>query len=410
MSRNLPDWIEGFAQYTKHLATEDVFRTWGAIFAISAALERKVVFLLPPDNKLFTNMQVIFVAAPGIGKSNIIKVVQRLVAGLPDHKLAHDDISKASLIDELNDARRSIMCKNIEVDRQFNSLSIVSSELGALLPGYDASFLNLLTTLYDCIGFSERRRHRKNGEEIISIPKPQINLLAATTPSGLGEILPEGAWQQGFTARTFMIYARFKSQYPLFNPDIDMSAFRVYEKKLMEDYRRIAGLAGVMTITKEAIEELCKWHDAGGPPIPSHPRLENYKTRRTSMHAIKLAMIASISRHDGLEINKSDVKRGRNWLLDAEKYMPYMFNRMTVGSDQFVIQDLLFALGKAAKSEGGLLSREYVMKEISHRMGDVNKIFPTLETMKNTGRLKIVKNPDDPNSIYYSVTNSGKED
>lgn len=64
----------------------------------------------------------------------------------------------------------------------FNSLTIVSNELGVLLPEYDPAMMSKLTDIYDGKGYSERRRTKDLN---FKIDAPQINLIAATTPSFL---------------------------------------------------------------------------------------------------------------------------------------------------------------------------------------------------------------------------------
>src|SRR5262245_66332998 len=49
---------------------------------------------------------------------------------------------------------------------------------------------------------------KRRGRDLrVKILCPQINLLGATTPSYLNQVMPPGAWDQGFISRTILVYS-----------------------------------------------------------------------------------------------------------------------------------------------------------------------------------------------------------
>lgn len=384
--RRLENWLEGFMRHTEDLPTSEMFRTWTAIFIIGAALERKVYLRTLKNKKLFANTQVILVANPGIGKTVLTSTVADFFEHLPEHKRASNDISKASFIDELNEAKRSVGLPGVAEESSFNALLVLSNELGALLPSYDAAFLNLLTELYDCHSFRERRRHRKK-EDQITIARPQVNIICATTPSQLRDLMPEGAWDQGFAARTFFIYESKPSQVELFS---SAAYDRKLHEALTEDLKTIGDLMGEMRFTDEALTAARDWHRGGGQPQPNHPRLEHYKTRRTSMHVIKLAMIASVMESDNLVIEKHHFDTAQRWLLAAEKRMPYIFKSMHAGGDNQILLDVWYAARQEANQNGGEISNSRIFRLIQDRTSESWKVPHFVTNMVKLGILKTV--------------------
>ncbi len=368
--RRLSNWLEGFMEYTDDLPTSVMFRRWTGIFIIGAALERKVYLRTLKNRKLFANLQIFLVAPPGIGKTVLTSTVADLYNHLPEHKRAASDVSKASLIDELAEAKRAIGIPGLEEEASFNSLLILSNELGALLPSYDAAFLNLITELYDCQPFSERRRHRKK-EEQVKIERPQLNMLCATTPSQLKELMPEGAWDQGFAARTFMIYESEPVMTELF---ASRSHDETVYDDLIEDLKGIGELTGEMRFTPGALKAAREWHTGGGQPQPKHPRLEHYKTRRTSMHVIKLAMIASIMEDPELVIHTRHFNTAKAWLLEAEKRMPYIFKSMHAGGDRQILLDVWYAARNEACKSGGEITSSRIFSLVQDRTSESWKV------------------------------------
>ena len=106
--RRLPCWIDGFFKYTAGHASPDLFRRWVAIAAVAGALERKV-WVQTLGSKLYPNLYTVLVGPPGVGKTTVLSEVSRLWRELTDHYVAPSSVTKASLIDCLEDAKRRIL-------------------------------------------------------------------------------------------------------------------------------------------------------------------------------------------------------------------------------------------------------------------------------------------------------------
>lgn len=331
-ARKTTSWVEAFYTYTELLPSPVLFRKWAGIAAVAGALERKV-WVRAYNSNLYPNLYTILVGPPGVGKTVLTSQVQKFWGELDEHHLASSSVTKASLIDDLRDAQRTVLRpgENPPVV-SFNSLLIASNELGVLIPGYENDFMNTLTDIYDGHPYSERRRSK---EINFKLDHPQLNLLAATTPSYLNALMPQGAWDQGFISRTILIYSGDNTKRSLFGETTE--DFKL-EKLMHADLDRISQLYGKMNFTEEAAHAIEHWHLEGGPPTPDHPKLTHYLTRRTA-HLLKLCMVASASRRDDLLITIDDYQEALGWLLEAESYMPDIFKSMSSGGDGEVIRE-----------------------------------------------------------------------
>lgn len=345
-NRELPSWIDGFIQLTEHLQSPTLFRKWSAISAVAAAMERKVWIRSQGEN-LYPNLYVLLVGPPGAGKTRALAACEETFAECGTHNIAKASLTKASLMDELAEASRVVdtLPKPNDI---YNSMYITSKEFGALLPSYDSDLLNALTYVYDCRKYDEKRRGNK---EALVIERPQINLIGCTTPGYLVGTMPLGAWEQGFLARTLIIYQDSADIAPLHLLDETTNKDKDLAEALGRDMKKVAARVGRMAFTRSAAEAIYAWNESRSDP-PTHPRLQHYVTRRT-LHLLKLCMVATVDR--GSEtIDLSDYQRALNWLVEAEGFMPEVFAAMQSGGDAVVINEAWhFIVTYNVKTGGG---------------------------------------------------------
>src|SRR5215475_15648865 len=205
--RRLGSWIDSYLEYTEILPSPSLFRKWAAIFYLAACMERKI-WVRTMGSALYPGLYVILVGPPGIGKGVAIHPGEQILREIPGIHVGPSDITAASLIDSLNESTRRVILTGDPPYMEFNSLSVITREFGVLVPSWDTSLMNNLTDIYDGFTVDQKRR----GKDLrIKIPNPQINLLGACTPGYLNEVMPAGAWDQGFISRTILVFSGQKS-------------------------------------------------------------------------------------------------------------------------------------------------------------------------------------------------------
>ena len=373
--RLLQDWVEGFTAATSHLPSPLLFRRWAAISCVAGVLERKT-WVRTMNMDLYPNLYVVLTGPPGVGKTVSTAVVEDLWRSMKGLHIAPKSVSKASLIDSLNDARQEKTYINGSESKhlRYNSLLVNAGELGVLIPQYDSDFMNILTDIWDGRMYEEKRR----GKDLhITIPKPQLNILGATTPSYLNQTLPEGAWDQGFLSRTFLIFSGETTLVDVFNeerPDQD----KYFE--LRSDLRSISEMLGAFSFAPEARAAVSEWHMAGGPPRPDHPKLVHYIIRRTQQ-LLKLCMVASASRATDRLITGEDYLTALAWLLEAEEAMEQIFKAMAGKGDGKVIEDAWHFLYKVYTARKEPIAEHRLVNFLSEQVPAYN-VMRIIEMME----------------------------
>lgn len=322
-------WVDGFMDYTSGVPSPEIFRRWSALTCISGALERRC-WTRVSNSVLYPNMFILLVGPPGVGKGMAINEVHDLWASVGEFNVSPTSLTKAAFIDQL-----CCKPKMLEVDGKtaiYNSVLIPAPEFGTLVVAHDTMFLNTLNDIYDCRSIYEERT-RSGG--LIHIDRPHIVILGGTQPKYLGDLLPESAYGQGFTARIIMIYAGDPVKVALFGQETKSRAKRDF---LSSELKGVSGMVGEFKWTKAAKEVVEDWNDNRSIDEPRHPRLVYYNTRRI-IHAIKLSMIISASRTRELKVEEQDILEAKATLLVAEDVMPEIFKEMAASSDMNEINE-----------------------------------------------------------------------
>lgn len=237
------------------------------------------------------------------------------------------------MIDAMTKATRKIVIANgKELDQlEYNSLYITADEMRAFMHQYDEEAIGVMSAFYDTDPYGQTRR----GNDInIRIKSPQLNLICGTQPATLMKFLPESAWEQGFTSRVIMVFSDerqmgddFEAKQTGLNPD------------LVHDLCAISGLVGKFEVTEDYRQCVTNWRQLGEPPLPTHPKLIHYATRRR-VHLYKLSMVSAIDRSDVLILTRDDFNRALTWLTEAESTMPDIFKAGAGNADARAMDEI----------------------------------------------------------------------
>ena len=333
-TRRLGSWVDAYEEYTEILPSPPLFRRWAGIFFLAAAMERKI-WVRTMGSDLYPGLYVLLVGSPGIGKGQAIHLGETMLRAVPEIHVGPSDMTAASLIDSLNESKRNLIMKGNPPLVEFNSLTVISRELGVLIPGWDVSLMNNLTDIYDGFTVDQKRR----GKDLrIKIAKPQINLLGACTPAYLSQVMPPGAWDQGFISRTMLIYAGQRVVRDPFDEVMqNVQMTRLYGD-LLHDLKSIATMYGQMSFTTPAAMAIKAWIKGGCEPEPVHQKLQFYNARRIA-HLLKLCMICSVSHSNEKVIALEHYSEALSWLVEAERYMPDIFKSMVSGGDSSSMEE-----------------------------------------------------------------------
>lgn len=324
---------------------------------------------------LYPNIYAVLVGDAGIGKSVAINHAVKILRQVPEVHFAPTSMTSAALIDCMLESK---VVDFTDPENSYNTLFLAADEFTAFMPTYSAELIATLTVFYDCSYFGEARR--KFGGELNQIPNPQMNILAGSTPSNLIRLLPDFAWEQGFTSRVMMIYSAEKPERDLFGERDTKTA-----DDLVNDLQIIRSLNGQFDRTDEYKNAVNEWRQSKSNRGPKHPKLEHYCTRRVA-HLIKLSMVASLATSDDLILKLGDFQTAMKWMLEAELAMPKMFDASTVSPDSRAMDEVYhFVQSFGAKG----VSSYQVINMIRRKIAYGSQALVMLNVMEQSGMLII---------------------
>ena len=282
------------------------------------------------------------------------------------------------MVDALVDSKRTII-RLPEGPLEYNSMFIVADELSAFMHKFDDEIIGGLTTFYDVtVPYAQRRR----GNDIkILIKHPQLSILSGTTPSNLIKFMPENAWDQGFTSRVIMIF----SDERIISDDFFAQSARDLNPDMVHDLRLINSLSGPFEATEDYRAAINNWRKLDQAPVPNHPKLTHYNTRRLA-HLLKLSMIAAVDSGNQLLLTKATFNTAMGWLLEAEGFMPEIFKAGAIGADSKAMDEIYhYILASDLKREG--IPENKVVNFARDRV-PANSVMRVIEIMERSGLLE----------------------
>lgn len=297
---------------------------------------------LQTSSPLYPNLYIFIVGHPGVGKNRIIRVAKRYMNEIHEFHFAPTSLTGASLVDTLAASKRFI-ARLPDPPLEYYNTTITAEELTAFMHKYDDEMVGLLSAFYDPDPYAQSRR----GRDIkIKIDRPQVNLISGTTPSNLVQLMPESAWDQGFTSRVILVH----SDERIVGDDFAGTS-REMDTDLINDIKMIGALSGEFKVTEDYRKAVNDWRALGEPPTVDHPKLMHYKTRRR-VHLYKLSMVSAADRGDVLLLTKEDFNRAMGWLLEAESFMPDIFSAGSTGTDARAIDEIYHHIMTCDKGDG----------------------------------------------------------
>lgn len=327
---------------------------------------------------LYPNLYVFIIGHPGTGKTRTIRATRSYLLELPEFHMAPTSLTAASLVDILVDSKRFI-AQLPNPALEYNALTIMADELGTFIHKYDDEMIAVLSAFYDPDPYGQNRR----GKDIrIKIKRPQLNMLCGSTPSNLLKFIPEGAWDQGFTSRTIMVF----SDERIIGDDFAV-AVRDQNEDLLYDLKIINSLVGEIGVTEDFRNLVNVWRQQGEEPAPSHPKLLHYNTRRRA-HFYKLSMVAAIDRSNTLLLTREDFNTAMNWLTQAEALMPEIFKAGVLGADAAAM-DEIYHFVMVTDTLGKGLREDRIVRFAAERIPS-HSVMRVFEIMERAGMLKAV--------------------
>jgi len=367
--------FERWQVYTSGLASPQNYINWGYLYLISASLQRRC--WMPPDwRRCYPNMYVTFVGKPGIGKGQVIRCVSDI---LTQHKLEDvkpPSVGKTPQEQEIIDAMHQSTVKAAKDEEQFGKDKSASAESPALIPmAADAvTYEALVQSMSRCIRrvnyheYDEKQQKevmriyshsslcfcleeiaslfRKNTESLVNfliqaydcgdnyeyVTKTQgkdrirrlcLNFLGATNPDFMQDTFDDKLLSQGYSSRTFYIYAARNRKSMFFLPELTPEQ-KAAKEEISQHVKKLSQLYGQIKLQPGTVEFLEAWiKDQDDNPqkrASKSQKLDPYYARK-NIHVMKVAMALHFGESTEMEIPLETFQRAIAFLAEEEKTM-----------------------------------------------------------------------------------------
>lgn len=401
---------EKWRLYTDGLISPDNFIDFGWYFLISAALQRRV-WTGPDHQRLYPNIYVIPVAEPGIGKGLVIKQVAELLKfhKLPDPKSNKaiqglKDVDRATMetvaeIDyktaqgNIDDGEKKKSSKNKSYDKPLlfpvaadattyealvksvsqairrinyyetnpttgnqefkvythSSISFCLEEISSLIRRRTEDVIHFLIQAYDCGDYIYDTKTQGKDR----IKKCCVSFFGGTTPGFLQSTFDDRLLTEGFSSRTFFIFASSNRKSSLWIPDLTHQQKSSYAD-IQIHLEKLSHLYGRVTVDEDALSELSKWwEESQAKRVNTSPKLLPYYSRK-NIHFQKLALAIHFGESTEMHLTIKPYLRAIEILEKEEKNMHLALgvdraNPLSIPAER-IWKDLL-ANGKKSRKE-----------------------------------------------------------
>ena len=347
-------WIDDYLAYTKGTEPPYLYHKWTAISCIAAVMAKSIFTKIGPS-RLWPNLYITLVGPSGARKSTAMTYGDQILRAC--HIVtAPDSLSGwQAFIMVMENRGQGLIMPELGGTIMHHSLTVFAKELKVFLKS-DIDFLAALTDLHDC---DDRWEYFTIKRELQTLSWASLNMLGATAPDWLRNMLPIESIGGGYTARNIYVWAPRKGST---NPD---PPERLEEKEaLAKALRKLMTLKGQSKLTPQALKRYGEWYlhyeneiDAGRPPI-ANPRFDGYCSRRAPF-VRKLMMISAVANgRVGTEVEDFE------WALATlEEVEPGMTN-VFAGLGVSPLADLTFRVMQIILEEKKITSSELLRRMV----------------------------------------------
>lgn len=442
MNTNWNHW----QNYTSGLASPQNYIDWAFLYTISASLQRRV-WLSASHMPTFPNMYCVFVGKPGVGKGLAIgAILSCLKAWKQTDYLIRDDVAAkehfkmaattTAEADQGEAEKNELQSKGKTVDvvppllipvaadattyealvlavaesiRRIqyideegklktyghSSICFCLPELASLLRKRTDDTVNYLLGLYDCPYDYEYKTITRGKDRV---RKACLNIVAGTTPSFMSNILDDKLIDQGFSSRTFFIFAHKNRKNHFFIPELTEEQ-KHSQQVILQHIRKLTTLYGQIKISPETRQFLEHWFDTeacdSSKRVNKSVQLDPYYARK-NIHVMKLAIAKHFSESLDMFIPIETFKWAIAHLAEEEKRMHFALTMEFDNQEARVAKRVMELLASGKKNFIELHAETYAMI-------DQNGLEKAIGFLIVTDQIRLVSKQEDEEHDCYAI-------
>lgn len=454
--------FEKWKLYMRDVPSAENFIEWGFYYMISAALQRRV-WVGPDHYKLYGNQFVILVAEPAVGKGVVIKPVSRILSyhkldlekltkkmadGVTHQvdremleKLARQDYEAAEAAEgavqegknkEFRTIEKPLVIpiaadattyealikaiaksvRHINYIEQVNghdprkgiythsSLCFCLEEISSLFRKRTEDLVHFLIQAYDCGDYTYDTKTQGKDR----VRKCCLNFFGGTTPGFMQQTFDDQLITEGFSSRTFFIFATKNKKEDFWIPNLNTEQEQCW-LDIVNHVGKLTELYGRVAIPDNVEQWVSNWWQENKDKRTNTSARLNPYYGRWKVHVQKLAMAIHFGETTTMELTIPDFEKAIQTLKKEERMMHYALG---LNSDNPLANPARKILAHLANN--GLQTRRELLAEffpiLHNGIEDLDAILEYLQSME---KIKLEKKevPGVGTITYYGIPENG---
>jgi hypothetical protein len=375
-----------------------LFHRWCFLSIVATALGRRLWFPFGESN-IYPNMFTVLIGPPASRKSTAIKHASKLLEESGYESFAGDRSSKEKFLADwehgFDKIYRGVEPGNVEVagdgleevlsrqdkGERVNEAFIKAGELQDFLGGGNATFISMLTNLWDNLPhYSDRFKNSAS----VYISNPTVNILGGATSTSFAEMFSSNIIGQGMFSRLILVNGKSQRRKITIPPALS------FEKKaeiieILREIRTNPNLNGPISITQDASQLLTEIYTSTGGMVDS--RLITYSGRRLD-HLIKLAIVICATEFTR-EITEELLILANTILSYTELYMPNALGEFGKAKNADVSQSILDVV--ISEQDSGGITGDKLFERVSQNISSFQEFGMLTQKLLHSKRIRQVE-------------------
>ena len=411
--------LQAWQHWQENCESPDNYINFGFYSLVAAACERRV-WLTTSRGPVYPNLYTVLVGPAGVGKGQVIKPVIEILREFkkPDTDTSieglNDDVQGIAKLFNLNPKGMRVpvgpesatlaallnIMPSLTRPMTFNSkpscytaIFLGLEELTTLVNGEDV-VKDFLLAAYDCGHF---RRELKCSRPV-TIINMCLNFLAGTTPDTFREVMGTRCLTDGFTSRTWFIYADKKRKFCM--ADALTDSMLLARGEVVRFIQKIVDLSGALELDPEAFSYIKSWYETVFPfsRANSNPLLDEYYARK-NLHTYKLAIVLKLIDEPWISpIRKCHIERALEILGSEELNMDKALSTKIRNELAPILRKVILWIAKERAVKPGA-----ILKQFYNELQGVPEALQVIQDGCRHGKLMINKN------LTISLKGAGEE-
>lgn len=371
-----------YLDYTRNQESPEIFHFWTGVSVLSAALGRNV-WIDKRFYKIYPNHYIILLAGSAeCRKSVAVGIGKELLERAKIVPISAERITNADVLKQLGE---------LSQETGKAELFIFADELATFLSTEEThkGIITTLTRLFTC---PEHYENRTKTAGVDVLENCCINILAATTPTDFGNIIPGAATGSGFVPRLHIVHqdhARERVPWP--SRDEELGNALVLD---LQHVREV--MKGEFVLDPVAKEWWDTWYSVAFK-YPDDMQLNGFYGRKPD-YVLKLGMVIAASESDELVVYQPHLETALGFLNQMEQTM-WKAYELVGATPSLKYADLILS---QLKKSGGRLTRSQVLHKNWNKL-DAETLSEVMRYLEESDMVKSLPSASGKGTVYVLV-------